>query len=49
MFNRVFVLVVIGAIILILAIMGTIVLILGDDEDNGDNTGTYGLASAMTT
>jgi hypothetical protein len=48
-FNRVFVLVVIGAIILILAIMGTIVLVLGDDEDNGDNTGAHGHAHARTT
>jgi hypothetical protein len=35
MFNRMFVLVVIGAIILVLAIFGIIVLVLGDNEDQG--------------
>ena len=39
MFNRVFVLVVIGAIIAVLTIMLIIVWVLGDNEPQGENTG----------
>lgn len=34
-----FFVVVIGAILAVLAIFGVIVLVLGDDEDQGDDTG----------
>jgi hypothetical protein len=37
--NRLFFFVVIGAILVVLAIMGVIVLVLGDNEDQGKNTG----------
>jgi|1186.fasta_scaffold137322_4 hypothetical protein len=40
--NRLFFFVVIGAILLVLAIMGVIVLVLGDNEDQGENTGPPG-------
>jgi hypothetical protein len=37
--NRLFFFVVIGAIVAVLAIMGVIVLVLGDNEDQGEDTG----------
>jgi hypothetical protein len=37
--NRLFFVVTIGAIIVVLAIMGVIVLVLGDNEDQGEDTG----------
>ena len=42
MFNRVFVLVVIGGILVVLAIFLVIVLVLGDNEDQGNVTAPAG-------
>ena len=41
--SRWFFVVLIGAIIAVLVIFAVIVWVLGDDEDNGDNTGAYSI------
>jgi hypothetical protein len=46
--SRWFFVVVIGAIIAVLAIFAVIVWVLGDDEDNGKNTGNDPYSNVIT-